>query len=84
MTYPDRNSRNVNMHIMLLEMATDMVEEVRRTILQELPELPAAGPSGLPTTSSFATISLLQLPLAGSCKMLTGVLTSAESGGCDF
>jgi hypothetical protein len=38
---------------MLLEMATDMVEEVRRTILQELPELPAAGPSELPYSLLF-------------------------------
>jgi hypothetical protein len=34
MTYPDMKRRNVNVHIMLLDMATDMVEEVRRTIVQ--------------------------------------------------
>jgi hypothetical protein len=32
MTYPDINRRNVNEHTMLLDMATDIVEEVRRTI----------------------------------------------------
>jgi hypothetical protein len=33
MTYPDIKRRNVNMHIMLLDAATDIVEEVRRTIV---------------------------------------------------
>lgn len=36
-TYPDMKRRNVNVHIMLLEMATDIVEEVRRTMVQRFP-----------------------------------------------
>ena len=46
--------RNVNMHMMQLEMATDMVEDVRRTILQDLWELPAAGLSMPPHSLLFS------------------------------
>jgi hypothetical protein len=50
MTYPDIKRRNVNMHTMLLDKATDIVEEVRRTIVLERLEVSAGGPSRSPNS----------------------------------
>jgi hypothetical protein len=87
------NRRNVNVHIMLLEMATDTVEEAKRTILQDFDELPAAGPSGFSYRLVLCKIEWLQLPLGSCCKMLfqyaqafrsAQIPPNLQSENCDF